>query len=123
MSTSESRKRDKVLPPVRCTQEELDGVKAAADHVGLTVSQLVRNRVLQKPNRAGPKPKKPAPAADVKELAKATGLLGKYGSNVNQIAKAANAGRPVTDAQIYEIAAQVKEIQAVVMRALGLADM
>jgi hypothetical protein len=87
-------KRPKLLPPVRCTEEELAAVGASARSRGVTVSQLVRETVLDRPS-PGPKPRKRTPAADERELARILAQLGKWGSNLNQLAHQANMEQPV----------------------------
>jgi hypothetical protein len=49
------------------------------------------------------------------------GLLGKYGSNLNQIARDANSGGEIVRAsEVWQLQDQVREMQAAVRALLGL---
>lgn len=115
---SETRKRSKLLPPVRCTEEELASVGAAARGKGKTVSQLIRETILERP-APGPKPRRRAPAADERLLAQILAQLGKWGSNLNQLAHRANMDEPVDRAEFEELAGHVRQASAAVLEALG----
>ena len=118
-SGSETRQRVRRLPPVRCTAEEQAGIVSRAAAAGVTVSQFVREAALAKP-APGYKPRRRQPQADVAELARISGLLGKFGSNVNQLAHIANSdGELPTEAELKEIAGHVRELQMEVRKALG----
>jgi hypothetical protein len=121
-SGSETRKRTKLLPPVRCTEAELAAVTVAANDAGKTVSQLVRDSLLEAP-APGPRPRRRRPTHDVVELARISGLLGKYGSNVNQLAHVANSdGDRITEHELLELAADIREIKLLVLKVLGYGD-
>ncbi len=116
-SGSETRKRPKLLPPVRCTEEELAAVGASARSRGVTVSQLVRETLLDRPS-PGPKPRKRTPAADERELARILAQLGKWGSNLNQLAHQANMEQPVSRGEFEQLADQVRKASSAVLEAL-----
>ena len=83
-SGSETRRRGKLLP-VRCTDEELAAIRAAAVKSGFaSVGEFIRARALGKrpPRRS---------RIELQQLGRALGLIGWYGSNVNQTARVANA--------------------------------
>lgn len=115
---TETRHRSKRLPPVRCTDEELAAVGAAARGRGQTVCQLIREAVLERPS-PGPKPRKRVPAADERVLAQILAQLGKWGSNLNQLAHQANMDEPVRRAEFEELAGHVRQASAAVLEALG----
>ena len=104
---------------VRCNAGEHAAITAAAAQKGLTAGPYLRSLALGTP---GPRARRQAPAERA-ELARVLGLLGNYGSNVNQLAYVANAsGKLPTEAALAEIAQQVREIRDQVMRALGRGD-
>jgi len=112
-SGSETRKRQKRLP-VRCTDEELAELRDAAAAAGFTsVAEMIRARCLK--TRRSPR----LHPVDRQQLARTLGQLGKYGSNLNQLAHIANINHnPVSEAQLHMIAAEVREISLAVMGAL-----
>jgi len=117
-SGSEIRKRQDIVK-VRCTADEVAQLALLAQREGKTVSAHMRDRALGEAIPA-PKPRLRKPRADVVELARISGLLGKYGSNVNQIAHVANMdGDRITEAELYRIAAEVREVKLLILRALG----
>ncbi len=115
-SGSETRRRRKLLP-VRCTDEELAAIRAAAARSGFeSVAEFIRARALGKmpPRRS---------RIELAQLGRALGLIGHYGSNVNQTARVANtAGDLPTAARLEEMAGEVREIRDVLMRAIGKRD-
>jgi hypothetical protein len=74
--------RTKVIPPIRCTQDERAAIKKAAQQAGLSVGAFLRALAL---GDAGPRAVRRPPVERV-ELARLLGWLGKLGSNVNQLA-------------------------------------
>ncbi len=112
-SGSETRKRQQRLP-VRCTADEVSALRAAAEAAGFaSIGDLVRARCLR--NTRSPK----LPPVDRQQLARTLGQLGKYGSNLNQLAHIANINHnPIAESELYRIAAEVREISAAVLRAL-----
>jgi hypothetical protein len=112
MSRSKKRKRTEIIH-ARVTQAEKADVAAKAKAAG-GISALFRTAVL------GYKP--PKSKVDTQAVAKLLAELGKIGSNVNQIAKHLNAGRPgdTMENMLTETLRDLLEMRGVCMRALGL---
>jgi hypothetical protein len=113
-SGSEIRQRQQRLP-VRCSAEELAELRATAETEGFSsVGELVRARCLRK-TRA---PR--VSSVDRQLLARTLGQLGKYGSNLNQLAHVANMNeRPIVEDQLHQLAAEIREVSSAVLEALG----
>lgn len=112
-SGSETRQRRKLLP-VRCTDEEAAELRAARDAAGFdSMAEFVRARCLRATRTPKVRP------VDRQLLARVLGELGKWGSNLNQLARAANAGEPVSRADYEELAGRVRTTSAAVLEALG----
>ena len=117
-SGSETRQRKRQVG-ARCTQDELAAIEAAAKAGGFdSLGEYIRSRCLaangnkRRTSRRSP--------LDRQELARVSGLLGKYGSNLNQIARDANSGGEMVRAdEVRQLAAEVREIQLMVLKALG----
>jgi len=73
---------------VRWTDEEFNALAAKADKAGLAVAAFMRAAAL---GDAGPRAQR-RPPADHKALRQILGELGRVGNNLNQIARALNAG-------------------------------
>ena len=116
-SGSETRKRQQIVR-VRCTADEAARLGAVARRQGKTISSCVRDTLLGGTQPA-PKPRRRAPAADERELARILAQLGKWGSNLNQLAHAANMDEPVKPHQFVELADQVRQASSAVLEALG----
>lgn len=102
----------------RFTEAEAALVQQIADHHGLTVSEVIRMAVLNAPNL--PTRRNMRPVKDGAELARVMGQLGKIGSNVNQIAHAANMGLwPDRDA-LAEMQDDLRQMRDALFRALGM---
>lgn len=112
-SGSETRQRKKLLP-VRCTDEELAAIRAAAAKAGFeSVGDFIRARALGRnpPRRS---------RIELTELGRALGLIGWYGSNVNQIARVANSDGDVpTVERLEEMSRELREIRDILMQAIG----
>jgi hypothetical protein len=110
------RTRKEKVAHIRFSQDEFRAVEAAAARAGLSVSAFVRSLSLE---GAGLRP-------FLSEADRAIiGLLGRYmlaiGNNLNQVARAINAGRSVGTS---DIAKAIADAQAVVNTvAVELADM
>jgi hypothetical protein len=101
---------------VRCNDAELATITAAAAQKGLPAGTYLRSLALGTPGARARR----QPAQTHAALARVLGLLGNYGGNLNQLAHVANAsGRLPTEAQLSEIAGQVRELRGAVMQALG----
>ena len=88
-SGSEKRQRTYILP-VRLTEAERSLLTERASLSGCTRAALIRHTALNTP--LPPRPI-PCPTVDHKAFALLMAELGKIGSNINQLAKQANAGR------------------------------
>ncbi len=101
---------------VRCSDAEHATMTAAAAQAGLSVGAYLRTLALGK---AGPRSVR-RPPVERAELARALGLIGNYGSNLNQLARVANTnGQLPTHAALMEIAQHVKQMRDALMVALG----
>jgi hypothetical protein len=108
--------RTKLIPPIRCTEEERVAIKAAADQAGLSVGAFLRASAL---GNAGPRAVR-RPPIERKELARLLGHLGKVGSNLNQLAHAFNRnGRVPGLAELNLIRRHVVELRDALLAALG----
>ena len=100
---------------VRCTDTELATIAAAAARAGMTVAAFMRQQATGTP---GPRSIR-RPQVDRVELARVLAALGRYGSNVNQLARSANMGEIPAAAELAEAAAAALEMRDMLMRALG----
>jgi hypothetical protein len=108
---------------LRLTFEERAKLEEAA--AGMPLSEYIRSRLFddgQSPRR----PKRRQPVKDHQTLASLLGELGKsrIANNLNQLARAANTGSlpvtPDTESAIASACADVRQIRALLVRALGL---
>jgi len=101
--------------PLRCTDEELAGMKAAAAKAGFSLAAFLRKLAL---GDAGPRAVR-RPPAERAELARLLGQIGKIGSNVNQLAHAYNQlGKVPGFPELLAIRREVAEMRAALMKAL-----
>ena len=104
---------------VRCTEAEQAAMTEAAAKAGLSVGAYLRAVGL---GSAGPHARH-RPTIERGELARALGLIGLYGSNLNQLARVANTnGDTPADAALLELARHVGEIRDALRKALGRGD-
>ena len=103
---------------VRCTDTELATITAAAARAGMSVAAFMRRQAI---GTAGPRAVR-RPQVDRVELARVLAALGRYGSNVNQLARAANGGALPHEHELAEAAAATLEMRGMLMRALGRGD-
>ncbi len=104
---------------VRCTAAEHAALTEAATKAGLSVGAFLRAAGL---GSAGPRAKR-RPTVERADLARALGLIGLYGSNLNQLARAANTnGETPKEAALVEIARHVGDMRTALRRALGRGD-
>jgi hypothetical protein len=120
--TAPWRGRPRVAEPrtqslrLRLTPAEAAAVSARAAQAGLSVGAFLRALALGAP---GPRAVR-RPAVEKAELARALGLLGRYGGNLNQLAHVANAtGAMPTAAELDQLKVEVRKMKAVLMQALG----
>ena len=116
-SGSETRRRQQIVK-VRCTDDEAAQLAAVARRQGKTISSCVRDTLIAGALPA-PRPRRRTPAADERDLARILGQLGKWGSNLNQLAHQANMDEPVKPFQFEELADQVRTASRAVLEALG----
>ena len=112
-SGSEKRQRMKVAV-IRLTPAEHAEADAAAQRAGLTLSSYGRAQMLS----ASPPRSVRRPPVEKELLARVLGQLGKAGSNLNQVARAANLGKD----DLADMRAAVAEIRLAVdavLKALG----
>ncbi|MGO9986809.1 MAG: plasmid mobilization protein [Rhodomicrobium sp.] len=115
-SGSETRQRT-VIVQIRFTPEERTLLDEAASRAGLTISSYARARLI---GRSLPR-SVARPSIDRELMARLIGQLGKIGSNLNQIARAANmniASMRDLDAALREAA----EFRAAIRPFLGEKD-
>lgn len=126
-STMQKKKRDwskvkRTKAPhqlsIRLTTEEKQQLEEAAERLGVSQAGYVKSAALGQPiPRASRRPN--VVAADLRQL---LGLLGKLGSNANQIARLCNNGT-ITDQRIameslQRIQGELQEMRALLLRAL-----
>jgi hypothetical protein len=119
------RGRKRVVEPrdhyvaVRCTGSEHATMTEAAQRAGLSVGAFLRALACDGPGLRAAR----RPPIERQELARLLGHIGKLGSNVNQLAYAANAAGDLPGARdLEEMAAEIREMRDAVMKALGRGD-
>lgn len=113
-SGSETRKR-KHLISIRVSEEERNQIEEDATRAGLTVSSYARQLLLDAPV---PKQGK-RPHVNREELAKLLGHIGKIGSNINQIARAANSNLPYSQQALESHLAELENLRQSIRQAMG----
>jgi Bacterial mobilisation protein (MobC) len=114
-SGSETRQRNK-RRSVRFTAEEFNRIADKADNSGLGFAAFMRAAALD--GHAGPRAQR-RPPADHKALRQILGHIGRVGNNLNQIARALNAGEPVSVPELKQALAAYLEIRRAIFEALG----
>ena len=112
-----SQKRQRLLTVrVACTQAEFAAIHDAARAAGLSAAAYLRRQAIGAP---GPRAIRRPPIERV-ELARLLGETGRLGSNVNQLARAANAAGDLPAAEsLAETRDAVIAIRDALLRALG----
>ena len=113
-SGSENRQRGGQIA-FRVTDEERAIIEAAADAAELTVGSFVRAKILKKIVTKEVR----RPSIDREILGRALGMLGKVGSNINQIAKHLNSGGNVPNAEIAKALNDVSFLKEQILKAIG----
>jgi hypothetical protein len=113
-SGSDKRQRTKRHTD-RYTTDEFNRIAAKADRAGLSFSAFVRASLL---GDAGPRARR-RPVIEKELLIRALGLHGRYGNNMNQIARTGNAGNPVDLPALRQAIKEWGEIRDALYRALG----
>ena len=113
-SGSETRKR-KYTINIRVSEEERNQLEEDATRAGLTVSSYARRLLLDAPvPRQGKRPH-----VNREELAKLLGHIGKIGSNINQIARAANSNIPYSQQALDAHLAELEILRQHIRKAMG----
>jgi hypothetical protein len=113
-SGSEKRARTSHLT-IRLTTLERQYIDSAADRTGLTTGSYARQAVM-----GAPMPRQVRrPPVERKELARLLGEIGKIGSNLNQLTRAANNGLLVYTGEIDAALGGLRDVRDAIMVALG----
>jgi hypothetical protein len=111
---SEKRARTAHLT-IRLTPDERATIDGAADRAGLTPGSHARQVLL-----GAPAPRQVRrPPVERRELARLLGEIGRVGSNLNQIAKAANSGDGIDVRALDWTLAALHVVRDAVLKALG----
>ena len=113
---TETRQRRRALV-IRLDDAEHAALVAMAERAGLSLGGFARCVLLDAP----PPRQSRRPPVERAELARLLAQIGRLGSNVNQIARALNAGGAVEAKEIDQTARAVVEMRDAVMVALGRA--
>ncbi|HVA89571.1 MAG TPA: plasmid mobilization relaxosome protein MobC [Chloroflexota bacterium] len=100
---------------VRWTDEEFNALAAKADKAGLAIAAFMRAAAL---GDAGPRAQR-RPPADHKALRQILGELGRVGNNLNQIARALNAGEQARLPELKDALRAYMAIRDAIFEALG----
>lgn len=111
---SNTRQRTETLY-ARLTPDEKAAFLERADRAGMTAAAFLRAAAL---GDAGPRAQRRAPA-DKAALLQLLGELGRIGNNVNQLARAANAGLDLDAPALKEAMAAIEEMRALTRAALN----
>jgi len=104
---------------VRCTKAEHAKMTEAAQRAGLSVGAFLRALACEGPGLRAAR----RPPIERQELARLLGHIGKLGSNVNQLAYAANAFNELPAAlELQQMGTEVRQMRDAVMKALGRGD-
>jgi hypothetical protein len=115
-SGTEKRIRDRVLT-IRLTAQERQAVDEAAERAGLVTGSYARQVLL-----GAPTPRQVRrPPVERRELVRLLGELGRIGGNVNQIARAVNAGVVIYTGEIDTALAGLTDARDAILKALGRA--
>ncbi len=113
-SGSETRQRTQIIA-TRWTPAERAELDVRAERAGLSVSAYLRQQAL---GGSGPRARR-RPHVDAALLLDVLGQVGHIGSNINQLARAANAGGWPSTLVIENAAQDVADLRAAIRQALG----
>ncbi len=112
---SKAKRQRTELIATRWTPEERAELEARAERAGVSVAAYLRQQAL---GGSGPRARR-RPHADAAALLQLLGQVGRIGSNINQLAHAANAGGWPSAAAMNEAAQDVAAMRAAIRQALG----
>lgn len=117
MTTSDEAQNHKRTVPktIRFSPAELEKIAPAAKAAGYNFSDYIRHLSLD----AKPVRKRRSPTVDAELLQHALALMGKIGSNVNQLARQANRGRIPDSHELRSACESVAEIRIAILLSLG----
>ena len=112
-SGSDKRRRSHMFS-IRFSRDEVARAQALCERAGLTLAALIRRALFgTQPPRAARRP-----TINHQAVARRLAQLGKIGSNLNQLARQANAGRYPTDS-LEEALRELSELRLACLQALG----
>ena len=115
---SEIRQKGRVVP-FRVSPDEYATLTHLADREGLTVGSYIRWQSIEKPANEKPTTRaRRRPTIEVQTVSALLGQLSKIGSNLNQIAHAANLGAE-PGKELDAALAELRVLNAQIMRAMG----
>jgi hypothetical protein len=114
-SGSETRQRTR-RSSLRYTTDEFNRISAKADRAGLGFAAFVRASALD--GDAGPRAQR-RPPADHVALRQILGHIGRIGNNINQIARALNAGEQASLQDLPEALHAYVDVKKAIFEALG----
>lgn len=117
MAGSDKRQRSRMVS-IRLAPAEAARLQADAARAGLSLGGYVRQVVLDAP----PPRQSRRPPVERELLAQCLRQLGKLGSNVNQLARAANSGLVPARAELLAACGAVLELRTALLRALGVSE-
>lgn len=111
---SEKRARTSHIT-IRLTTDERATIDDDASRAGLTAGSYARGVLLRAP---APRQVR-RPPIERRELVRLLGQLGHVGSNINQIARAANVGEPPEYEELADALSGLSRLRAAILAALG----
>ena len=111
---SPKRKRNRMVA-LRLSDIEYEQIKTDAELLGITMGAYIRQVVLDAPI---PRQSK-RPSKEAKNLSSLLGHIGKIGSNINQIARAANSNIPYEKQSLMNELEGLKELRMDIKKSLG----
>ena len=111
---SPKRKRNRMVT-LRLSDIEYEQIKTDAELLGITMGAYIRQVVLDAPI---PRQSK-RPSKEAKNLSSLLGHIGKIGSNINQIARAANSNIPYEKQSLMNELEGLKELRMDIKKSLG----
>ena len=100
---------------IRLTPDERAAIDGASERAGLTSGSYARQVLL-----GAPAPRQVRrPPVERRELARLLGELGHAGGNLNQLARAANAGMPLLSSELRQALTGLRVVRDAILTALG----